>query len=202
MNKKLIFLAVLVMVCSITAFAGGKKDSSGRSSSRGAVAGNEVDVTPVAVAWDEVPAKWQQTIEVWRSDDNFVISANAGVLTVSGNAQSFPNLNVRGGGKIANPYTPDTFRGEWAYLYSGDVKIGYIIDEVDFINGNFDLVIQVDVILGLNNAQEKLAEYKLRAENPMTSYEGIFNPDMDFSDIPDTIPNWEGRYTLEGHVFG
>jgi len=182
MNKKLTFLVILVMACSITAFAGGKKESSGRASS-------------------EVPLKWQQTLEVFRSDDNFVISANAGTLTVSGSSQSFPNLNVRSGGKIANDYTPGTFKGEWAYLYSGDVKIGYIIDEVDYINGNYDLVIQVDVFLGLK-AQEKLAEDRLRAEDPWNSYESMFNPDTDFSDIPDTIPNWEGRYTLEGHVFG
>ena len=144
MNKKLIFLAILVMICSITAFAGGKKDSGG-----------------VTVAGREVPAKWQQTFEVWRSDDTFIISANSGTLTISGSSQSFPNLNIRNGGKIANAYTPDTDRGEWAYLYSGDVKIGYIIDEVDWINGDFDLIIQVDVILGLN-AQEKLTEDRLR----------------------------------------
>ena len=153
-----------------------------------------------AFAGREVPVKWQRAFEVWRSDDTFVISATSGTFNTSGGSQSFPNLNVRDGGMVLD-YS-GTVRGEWAYLYSGDVKIGYIIDEVDWGVGNYDLVIQVTVVLGLNSAQEKLTEDRLRAEDPWNMYEGIFNPDTDFSDIPASIPEWEGDYYLEGHVFG
>ena len=162
--------------------------------------GTSAATNEAAFAGREVPAKWQKTFEVWRSDDTFVIDATSGTLTVSGSSQSYPNLNVRDGGTVSNGYAPVI--GEWAYLYSGDVKIGYIIDEVDWIGGDFDLVIQVTVILGTNSAQEKLTEDRLRAEDPWNMYEGIFNPDTDFSDIPDTVPEWEGDYYLEGHVFG
>ena len=156
----------------------------------------------VTFAGNEVPAKWQRTFEVWGDESVFIISSNSGTLTISGTSQSFSDLNIRGGGTLPGYFDTDPPKGEWAYLYSGDVKIGYIVDEVDWINRDFDLIIQVDVVIGPDSTQEKLREDRLRAEDPWNPLEGMFDSDTDFSDVPDTIPNWEGRYTLEGHIFG
>ena len=111
---------------------------------------------------DGIPSKWQGTY-IESANSTFTINSNSGTFNISGTQYPVPNLNIKTGGDTKYG---EVVNGEWVYLYSDDIKLGFIFHY------------STGATVGIGNTRA------LQIYNDIiTNYGVIFEPVPSFSDI-------------------